>query len=151
MKFQKKLESALKSQGGFTLTEMLIVIAIIALIGSLVTTQLFSRYNKAKVDATKVQMRQIGTILDQYRLDCNVYPTTEQGLDALLEPPQTGRKCKSYDPDGYIKGGKIPKDGFDNDFIYFSDGRKYELRSLGQDGQEGGEGFDADISSMDIE
>ncbi len=148
MKKREQLRKGNYSQSGFTLIEMLIVISIIALIGSLVTTQIFSRYNKAKVEATKVQIRQIGTILDQFRLDCGYYPTTEQGLDALIEAPQAGRKCKSYDPEGYIKGNKIPTDGFDNEFIYFSDGRNYEIKSLGQDGIEGGEGFDADLSSQ---
>ncbi len=145
------IKKYLRSEKGFTLTEMLIVIAIIALIGTLVTGQVFNRYNKARSEATKVQIRQIGTILDQYRLDCGFYPNSDQGLEALIEPPTSGPKCKSYDPEGYIKDHKVPKDGFDNAFQYSSDGKSYEIRSLGQDGKEGGEGLDKDLSSKETE
>ena len=145
------IKKYLRSEKGFTLTEMLIVIAIIALIGTLVTGQVFNRYNKARAEATKVQIRQLGTILDQYRLDCGFYPNTDQGLEALIEAPTSGQKCRSYDPEGYIKDRKVPKDGFDNDFVYLSDGKSYEIRSLGQDGKEGGEGLDKDLSSKEAE
>lgn len=137
-------------QAGFTLTEMLIVIALIALVGSFVTTKVISQYGRAKVDATKIQMRQIGTILDQFKLDCSFYPITEQGLEALVQKP-AGRECKNYNPDGYVGDNKVPKDAWDNPFVYFSDGKEYEIKSLGNDGAEGGEGTDADISSKTME
>ena len=139
-------------QSGFTLTEMLIVIALIALVGTFATTQIMNRYNSSKVKATKIQMKQLGVILDDFRRECGFYPTTEMGLEALIKKPLGGtRDCKNYDPEGYIHGGTIPKDGFDNDFIYVSEGNKFELKSLGNDKAEGGEGIDKDISSNDAD
>jgi len=140
-----------RNEEGFTLTELLIVIALIALIGTFVTSNVISKYNRSKVDATKIQMKQLGTILDDFRRECGFYPTTDQGLDALVQKPTNGRECKNYSPDGYIKGGKVPKDGFGNDFAYESDGNKYVIKSLGNDGKEGGEGVDKDLLSNEIE
>jgi len=134
---------------GFTLVEMLVVIALIALIGTFVTAQVTSKFARAKVSATKIQMKAIAGLLDQFKLDCNFYPTSEQGLEALLTKP-AGRECKNYDPDGYVGGGKLPTDAWDNDFIYFSEGRSYSLKSLGADGEEGGEEDDSDLDFKDI-
>jgi general secretion pathway protein G len=135
-------------QRGFTLTEMLIVIALIALVGTFVLTQYMSKYDKAKVDATKIQMKQLGVILDQFKLDCGFYPTTEQGLEALLKKPG-GRECRNYDPAGYIKDNAVPRDGFGNEFDYESDGKTYVIISRGADGKEGGEDLDKDLKSND--
>ena len=145
-----KIWSVLRAEEGFTLTEMLIVIALIALMGTFVTTQVINRYNTSKVNATKIQIKQMGVVLDDFRRECGFYPTTEQGLDALIHKP-AGRECKNYDPEGYIKGGKVPKDGFANDFLYTSDGNKFQIISLGNDGKEGGEGIDKDIKSDEID
>ena len=138
-----------QSEAGFTLTEMLVVIALIALIGTFATSQIINRFQDAKVSATKIQVRQLGSILDTFKLQCGFYPLTDQGLDALVHKPAGGRECKNYDPQGYVKDGKVPKDSWDNDFQYFSDGNTYEIKSLGADGKEGGEGFDKDLSSKD--
>ncbi len=139
----------LRNQSGFTLTEMLIVVAIIALISTFVVGNVMGKYSKAKVDTTKIQIKNLGVILDDFRRECGFYPTNDQGLEALLHKPTTGRECKSYDPEGYIKGKSIPKDGWNNDFLYESDGNKYVIRSLGNDGVEGGQNYDADLSSED--
>ena len=139
----------MKNEEGFTLVEMLIVIALIGMIGTFVVSNLSSKFVRAKVDATKIQIKQLGVILDDFKRECGFYPTTDQGLDALINKP-AGRECKNYDPEGYLKGKKLPKDGFGNDFIYESDGNKYMLKSLGNDGKEGGEGVDKDISSDDV-
>lgn len=138
------------SQGahGFSLIEMLIVIAIMALVGTFVVGNVMRRYEEAKVGATKVQIRQLGTVLDDFRRVCGFYPTTDQGLDALVSAP-SGRECKNYDPEGFIKGKKVPTDGWDQPFNYESDGNKYVIKSLGADNKEGGEGFDKDLSSED--
>jgi general secretion pathway protein G len=140
----------LSNEKGFTLTEMLIVIALIAMVGTFVTVNVMSKYNKSKADATKIQMKQLGVILDDFRRDCGFYPTMEQGLDALVHKPG-GRECKNYDPEGYIKGGKVPKDGFGFEFGYSSDGNKFQIKSLGNDGKEGGEGIDKDITSDELD
>jgi general secretion pathway protein G len=147
-KLKRLLQAAPNSEAGFTLTEMLIVVAIIAMIGTFAVGKIQGAYNKAKVDSTKIQIRNLSTLLDNYRLDCNFYPTTDQGLDALVQKPTAGRECKNYNPEGYAK--KIPKDGWGNDFIFESDGNKFTIKSLGQDGQEGGEGNAADITSDNI-
>lgn len=150
-KFWNQARKQLGNERGFTLTEMLIVIAVIGIIGTLVASNVIGKFNKSKVDATKIQMRNLGNILDQFKLECGFYPTTEQGLDALINKPSGGRECKNYDPEGYIKGKKVPKDGFGNDFVYESDGNKFLLKSLGNDGKEGGEGLDKDILSTEID
>jgi general secretion pathway protein G len=139
---------AIAKQDGFSLIEMLIVIALMALVGTFVATNVIRKYDQAKVDATKIQMKQLGVILDDFRRVCGFYPTTDQGLDALVKAP-SGRECKNYDPEGFIKDKKVPHDAWDHDFSYESDGNKYKLSSLGSDGKAGGDGFDKDISSDD--
>ena len=134
---------------GFTLMEMLIVIALIGLMGSFVAVNVMKRFDEAKVSSTKIQMKQLGVVLEDFRRVCGFYPSTDQGLDALVHKPAEGRECKSYDPDGFLK--KVPKDAWDNDFVYVSDGNKFTLKSLGADKQEGGDGFNKDISSDDLD
>lgn len=144
------LSKAATNEEGFSLIEMLIVIALIGLLGTMVAGNVIGKFNRAKVDTTKAQMRQLGVILDDFRRECGFYPSTEQTLTALIQKPTGGRECKNYDPEGYIKGGKLPKDGFGNDFEYESTGNQYILKSLGNDGAAGGEELDADISSADL-
>lgn len=139
------------SDSGFTLVEMLIVITLIALIGTLGISQVIKSFQKAKVKSTIVTIQQLGQALDTLKIDCGRYPTTEEGLAALVERPPT-LNCKNYDEDGYVKGKKIPKDGFDADFLYFSDSpSKYKVLSYGEDQKEGGTGLAADISSDEEE
>lgn len=137
-----------QNESGFTLLEMMIVLAIIALVAGFVGTKVIRKFDEAKVSATKIQIRQLGVILDDFRRVCGFYPSTEQGLDALVKAPQ-GRTCKNYDPEGFIK--KVPQDAWNRDFLYVSDGNKFEIKSLGADGKEGGEGIDKDISSNDLD
>jgi hypothetical protein len=75
--------------------------------------------------------------------------TTKNDLDALVKAP-AGLTCKNYDPDGFIKGGKLPKDAWDHDFLYTADGQKYEIKSQGSDGKDGGDGSAKDITSNDL-
>ena len=138
-----------RSDAGFTLTELLIVVAIIGLLATFVGGNVMRKFSRAKVDSTKIQIKNLGVVLDDYRRECNSYPSTEQGLDALLKKPTTGKECKNYDAEGYLKNKTIPKDSWGNDFSYESDGNKYVIRSLGADGKEGGEDVDKDISSED--
>lgn len=141
-----KYRTTVASEQGFSLIEMLIVIALMALVGTFVAGNVIRKYDQAKVDATKIQIRQLGVILDDFRRVCGFYPTTDQGLDALVKPP-VGRECKNYDPEGFIKEKKVPKDAWDNDFVYESDGNKYVLKSLGADNKPGGADVEKDISS----
>jgi len=135
-------------ESGFTLIEMMIVLAIIALVMGFVGTKVIRRFDESKVSATKIQIKQLSVILDDFRRVCGFYPTTEQNLDALVKAP-VGRTCKNYDPEGFVK--KVPQDAWNHDFIYTSDGNKFEIKSLGADGKEGGDGFDKDISSNDLD
>lgn len=136
------------NENGFTLTEMLIVVAIIAMIGTFAVGKISAQFNKAKVDATKIKIKNLASTLETYRLDCNIFPTTEQGLEALVTKPVGGRDCKNYNTEGYMK--QVPKDSWDTDFVYESDGQKFTIKSFGQDLVEGGEGNAADISSDTI-
>jgi general secretion pathway protein G len=146
--FLQKNKKILTNTRGFTLMEMLIVIALIGLMATVVGVNVIRKFDQAKVDSTKIQMKQLMTILDDFRRVCGFYPTTEQGLDALVHAPQ-GRECKGYDPEGFVK--KVPHDAWDRDFVFVSDGNKYVLKSLGQDGAEGGDGLAKDLSSEDIQ
>ena len=139
----------LQTQQGFTLIEMMIVVAIIGLIMGLVGLNVSKRLDEARVSTTKNQIRQLGLLLDDFRRVCGQYPTTEQGLDALIKK-ENAPNCKNY-PDEFIKGGKLPQDAWAKDFSYMSDGNKYEIRSMGADGKEGGDGSSKDITSNDLD
>ncbi|MEC7219732.1 MAG: type II secretion system major pseudopilin GspG, partial [SAR324 cluster bacterium] len=103
---------------------------------------------QATVDATKTQIRGLETALDLYRLHNGRYPTTDQKLSALLERPEVGIIPKNWNGP-YLRSKQLPLDGWDNEFVYTSDGNDYEIMSLGADGMEGGTELDADISSND--
>jgi general secretion pathway protein G len=83
--------------------------------------------------------------LKEFRRKCGFYPTTEQGLESLMTKPTGGRECKDYPANGFIDGESVPKDPWDNDFIYESDGKTFNIYSYGPDGEAGGEGTDGDI------
>ncbi len=140
----------ISSQQGLSLIEILIALTLLALAGTFVGGQVFDNLQEGKVQTCKIQIKSISDRLKEFRRDCGYYPTTDQGLDALLEKPTGGRECKRYAPSGYIEGGKVPLDPWDGEYIYESDGKTFTIMSLGNDGAEGGEGFDADINSKDI-
>lgn len=130
MKQTKTWQHTLRTQDGFSLIEMMIVLAIIALIMSFVGTNVMRRYEESKLSATKIQIRQLGVILDDFRRVCNRYPTTDEGLDALIKAPAS-LQCRNYDVEGFIKDKKVPRDPWDKEFDYSSDGNKYVLKSIG--------------------
>ena len=137
---------------GFTLIEIMVVIVILALLAALVGPKLIGRSDDAKIADAKVQIRNIETGLKLYKLDNGAYPTTEQGLQALVEKPATGQTPNNWRAEGYLESKKIPKDPWKNDYIYLSPGEHgdYDLSSYGADGVKGGEGINADICSWDI-
>lgn len=142
----------LKSSKGMTLIEIMVVITILGLIATVVTVNVLDRLDEAKVSTARTQIKAIEQALDQFRRDNGYYPSTEQGLAALIEKPNAGRVPKHYPPKGYIKGGKVPQDPFNCDYIYSSPGthgNDYEITSLGGDCKEGGEGTDADVNSWE--
>lgn len=139
------------NQAGMSILEILIALTLLGLAGTFVAGKVFENLQEGKVQTAKIQIKSIGDRLKEFRRDCGFFPTTDQGLDALLNKPEGGgRECKRYSPSGYIDGGKIPLDPFDAEYIYESDGKTYTIISLGADNAEGGEGFDADISSKDL-
>lgn len=140
-----------KHQEGFSLIELMIVIAILGLLIGIVGPKLIGQFDRAKVDTTKVNMKQLSSVLKTYRLDCGSYPTTDQNLDALLDKSKAG-ECKNYAPGGYIEGKKgPPKDAWEKDYIYTSDGNTFEIKSMGADKKEGGVDFNADLIVTDTD
>jgi general secretion pathway protein G len=134
---------------GFTFIEVLVVLIILALIAGIVGTQLLGEAEKAKSEATRIQIRSLESALSLYRLHNSMYPTTEQGLAALLRRPEVGNIPEQWQGP-YLTGNNMPKDGWKHDYIYVSDGRDFTIISLGADGQEGGSDLNADISSKNL-
>ena len=125
-----------KSRKGFTLIELMVVIVILGLLAALVAPKFLKRGEEAKVTTTEVQMKNIEQALKLYKLHNSFYPTTEQGLKALVEKPEEDPVPKNW-KGPYME--KIPKDAWGNDFIYISDGKQFNLISPGPDGEEGTE------------
>ena len=136
---------------GFTLIEIMVVIVILALLAALVGPKLMGRTDDAKITDARVQIKNIETALKLYKLDNGNYPTTEQGLGALVEKPTVGVIPKSYKDGGYLESKKVPKDPWSNDYLYVSPGEHgdYDIFSYGSDGAKGGEGKNVDITSWD--
>ena len=131
-----------RSQDGFTLIELMVVILIIGLLATIVVQNLRSATDKAKRVKAQADISQLKSALDRYYLDAGSYPTTEQGLAALIAAPSTGNDPADWSGP-YIE--KIPPDPWGHQYIYQSDGNQYLLKSFGADGVEGGEGKNADI------
>lgn len=143
----------MRDQRGFTLIEIMVVIVILALLAALVGPRLLGRTDDAKMTDAKVQIRNLETALKLYKLDNGIYPTTEQGLQALVSKPTVGTIPKNYKPEGYLESRQLPTDPWGNPFVYLSPGEHgdYDLCSLGSDGVKGGEGKGADICSWNIQ
>lgn len=132
------------SGAGFTLLELLVVVAIIGLLAAYVGPRYFSQLGKSEVTVAKAQIEAFGSALDQYRLDVGRYPTTEQGLAALVSRPGTKKKWN-----GPYLGKALPLDPWGNPYRYRNPGpgAEYEILSHGKDGVPGGNGDDTDISN----
>ena len=135
---------------GFSFIEVMVVIIILGLLSSIVGVYLFDSAEQAKADATKTQIRGLETALDLYRLHNSRYPSSEQGLQALLGKPEVGVIPKNWNGP-YLRGNNLPEDGWGSPFRYLSvNGKDYEIISLGADGADGGTDLDADINSSDL-
>ena len=143
--------NTLNNRGGFTLIEIMVVIVILAMLAALVGPRLMGRTDDAKVTDARVQIKNIETALKLYKLDNGSYPSTEQGLSALVDKPTVGVIPKSYKEGGYLESKNMPKDPWGNDYLYVSPGEHgdYDLFSYGSDGVKGGDGKNADITSWD--
>lgn len=139
------------SEEGFTLIEIMVVIIILGLLVAIVAPKILGRTDDARITATKLQIRQLEEALHLYKLDNGVYPSTEQGLDALINKPTVGEIPIRWREGGYAP--KIPNDPWTHPYVYISPGAHgdYDLLSYGADGEPGGEGKNADIESWNIE
>lgn len=139
---------------GFTFIELMAVVVILGILAMYVMPKIFGRIDEARVTAAKVQIKSFEQALRLFYLDNSFYPSTEQGLEALIQKPTTGRIPEKWREGGYLEKGTIPLDPWGHPYVYLSPGRNgedYEIISHGKDGQEGGQGYDADISSSEIE
>ena len=139
------LKTLKNSQAGFSLLEILIALTLLAIAGSFVAGRIFEMLHEGKVKAARIQMNSLGERLMEYRRHCYTYPTTDQGLQALVKKPSGGVDCKNYAPNGYLEGD-VPKDPWENDYVYTSDGQNFNIISYGSDRAEGGTGEGTDIS-----
>jgi len=142
---QHKQLTRTNNQRGFTLIELLVVLVILGLLAGLVGPQVLRYTGSAKSDTAKLQIEELGAGLDLYHLEIGRYPTTDEGLKALVEQPTGLNKWNGP----YLKKKNIPTDPWGNDYHYKYPGEQgvYDLYSLGNDNMDGGEGNDADIVS----
>jgi len=140
-----------KNDLGFTLIELMVVIVILGVLAGMLVPKIMDRPEQAKVTKAKMTLESISTALDLYKLDVGSYPTTEQGLQALVDPPESDGNSSNWRKGGYLDKGKVPKDPWNNDYIYLCPGAdgEYDLPSLGKDRAPGGDGFNADINSWE--
>jgi general secretion pathway protein G len=136
----------LSQQVGFTLIEIMVVVFILGLLVTLVAPRIIGRTDEARVTKAKADIKAIEEALNMFKLDNGFYPSSGEGLAALV---QGTPRAKRFNPDGYLS--KIPIDPWGNEYLYSSDGRDVVVISLGADGVEGGEGYNADIDSRALE
>ena len=146
-------QTQLKHSKGFTLIELMIVIVIIGIFAAILMPRIMDSPEQAKRAKAKMEIRGIESALKMYKIDNGIYPTTEQGLEALLKKPDTAPVPNKWREGGYLEGNAVPKDPWDNPYYYVSpteDGKDFEIVSYGRDKEIGGTGRDADISSADL-
>ena len=145
-------EEQMIDRRGFTLLEIIVVVFILSLLAAIVAPRIIGRTDDARIAEAKVQIKNFETALKLFKLDNAFYPSTEQGLDALIEKPTTGKVPQKYREGGYLEQKKIPLDPWDNPYVYISPGMygDYDLFSYGADGTEGGEGMNEDITSWEM-
>ncbi len=129
---------------GFTLLEIMIVVVILGLLAALVVPNLIGQGERAKEKLTCVQMKSLKNALDSFKVQEGRYPSTEEGLKALIKNPDP-KKYKSYPKEGFLGSNKLPKDPWGNEYIYVNEDGKVDIISLGADGKEGGSGENKDI------
>lgn len=143
----------IRYRSGFTLIEILIVVVIIGILATVIIPNVLDRPEEARRTKAATDIKSIEQALLLYKLDNGFYPTTEQGLIALIEKPTVGKIPKRWRSNGYLRAKSVPKDpwGTQYQFISPGDNGDYDLISYGQDGRKGGEGDDADINNWEIE
>ncbi len=139
--------------GGFTLIELMVVIVILGILAGLIVPRIMGRPDEAKQLKAKLQIESLETALKLYKLDNGSYPSTDQGLEALVAKPDTPPVPRKWRDGGYLEKGRVPVDPWGNTFVYLSPGvhGDYDITSYGADGISGGDGKNSDINNWEIE
>lgn len=137
------------NMSGFTLIEIMVVVVILGILAGFVVPKIMDRPDQAKIVRAKSDVRAIESALNMYKLDNHRYPASDQGLSALVDKPGGSDAAKNWKQGGYLD--KIPKDPWGNEYRYLNPGQHgtIDIYSLGADGQDGGEGIDADVGNWD--
>lgn len=138
---------------GFTLIELMVVIVILGILATLIVPRIMDRPGQAKQLKAKMQIQSLETALKLYKLDNGAYPTTEEGLQALVSAPASDESMKNYRKGGYLEKGVVPKDPWNGEYVYLSPGThgNYDIISYGADGVPGGDDENRDITSWEVE
>jgi general secretion pathway protein G len=140
-----------KIRRGFTMIELMAILVIIGLLAALVAREVVSKIDQARVTTTKANLKILHTAVNQFKMDTGRFPTEDEGINSLVEQPTD---VKNYSPGKYLETTTVPKDAWGREFIYElspESGRPFVIKSLGADGEEGGEGYDKDLLSTDAE
>jgi len=143
------MKNAKTVRSGFTMIELMAILIIISLLATLVATKVVSKIDQAKVTTTKANLKTLHYAVNQFKMDTGRFPSEDMGLIELIEQPSD---VTNYEPGGYLETTDIPRDAWGNDFIYElypESGKPFVIKSLGADGEEGGEDYDADLLSTD--
>ena len=140
------------NNSGFSLIEIMVVMIIIGILAALVAPRLIQRADEARVTEARIQIMNFETALRMYKMDNGFYPSTEQGLNALISAPISGKIPENFRADGYLGRKTLKADPWNNEYIYISPGTQgdYDIISYGADGQPGGGGYNADIINSEI-
>ncbi|MHC4187782.1 MAG: type II secretion system major pseudopilin GspG [Planctomycetota bacterium] len=145
----KKAMGTKRVRSGFTMVELMAVIVIIGLLAGVVAINVVGKIDKARVTATKANLKILHGAANQFKMDTGRFPSEELGLIELVEQPTD---VTNWDPSGYLQTTEIPKDAWGNDFyyqLYTETGKPFVIISWGADGEEGGESYDTDLYSTD--
>ena len=140
-----------KVERGFTLIEVMVVVVILGILAAIVVPRVMSRPDEARILKARQDIRAISAALDLYKLDNFVYPSTDQGLEALVEKPSDLKPGANWNANGYLD--KLPRDPWGGEYQYLQPGQNgpFDLYSRGSDGTLGGEGANADIGNWDLD
>ncbi|MCF7954866.1 MAG: type II secretion system major pseudopilin GspG [Phycisphaerae bacterium] len=145
------LKRSHNNRKAFTMIEIIAVLVIVGLLATVATTTFMGKIEKAKVDTTKANLKQLSSAVMSFKMSTGRYPEEEEGLDVLVNEPTD---AEGWDPEGYLMTDDVPKDGWNNEFYfqrYTESGKPFVIISYGADGEEGGEGYDADLYSTDAD
>jgi general secretion pathway protein G len=143
-----------RTRQGFTLVEIMAVVVIMGLLAGLVGAAVIGNLNQARTQTAGAQIKQLASALTFYQMDNGRFPTTDQGLQSLVEKPSGAPEPRNYRPGGYLDAKSVPKDPWGADYQYLSPGQQnpqsFDIWTLGADGTPGGEGADQDVGNWDV-